>query len=154
MLGHWPWLTLCISIVANLVFLGASWGPELEYEANFLHRHNSSASWHYPMSIRAIGSVSPQAILTMSVTLFTSGTLCAINISLIICNNALYCSQLNGEHAGKGFRSLRFIVFEIYAYKVEKIVDFSKIWPLTSDNWVTYWPGPEQTEPMALIDIG
>ena len=78
--------------------------------ANVLHRHVSSASLYYPMSIRAIGSVCPEAILAMSVTLFTSGTLCATNIPLINCNNALSFSELNGEHASEGFRSLRLIV--------------------------------------------
>ena len=76
------------------------------------------------MSIRAIGSVCPRAILAMSVMLFTSGTLCLTNVWLINCNNTLSCSELNGEYADKDFRSLRSIVFEIYSCKVEKLLIF------------------------------
>ena len=79
--------------------------------ANFLHAHVYSASLHYPMSIRAIDSVCPQAVLAVSVTVFTSGTLCVTNIPSINCNITLLCSELNVEQAGEVFRSLRFIVF-------------------------------------------
>ena len=64
-LGHWPWLNPCITIVINLagfVFLC----PETEYVANFSHRHNYSVSLHYLISIRAIDSVCPKPILAMS----------------------------------------------------------------------------------------
>ena len=89
--------------------------------ATFSHRHVYSASLHYPMSIKAIDSVCSQEILAMNVTLFTSGTLYVTNIPSVNCNNTLFCSALRGEHAGEGFRSLRFIIFEIYACEVEKL---------------------------------
>ena len=81
--------------------------------ANFSHRHVYSASLHYPMSIMAIDPVCPQAILPMRVTLFPSGMLCVTNIPSINGNDTLFCSELNGKHAGESFRSLRLIVFEI-----------------------------------------
>ena len=62
----------------------------------------------------------------MSVTLFTSGTLCATNAPLINGNTTPSCSELNVKHAGEGFGSLRFIVFEIYACKLEKLLIFRK----------------------------
>ena len=94
--------------------------------ADFSNRHVSSVSRHSPMSIRAIGSVCHQAILAMSVMLVTSGTLCATNVSLINSNNALYCSELNREYAAEGFRSLRFVVYDIYACKFVKLPIFRK----------------------------
>ena len=77
------------------------------------HRHVCSFYLHYPMSIMAIDPVCPQAILPMRVTLFPSGMLCVTNIPSINGNDTLFCSELNGEHAGESFRSLRLIVFEI-----------------------------------------
>ena len=79
----------------------------------FPHRHVYNASSQYRMSIGAIDSVCPQAILAMSVMLFTSWTLCVTNVPLINCTNTVFCLELNGEHDGEGFRSLLFIVFEI-----------------------------------------
>ena len=81
--------------------------------ANFSHRHVYSASLYYPTSIKVIYVVCSQTILAMSVTLFTSGTLCVTNIPTINCNNTLCFLELNGEHAGKCFRSLQFIVLEV-----------------------------------------
>ena len=81
--------------------------------ANFSHRHVYSASLHYPMSIRAIDPVCPQAILPMLVTLFPSVMLCVTNIPSRHSNDTLLCSELNGEHAGKSFMSLRLIVLDI-----------------------------------------
>ena len=40
--------------------------------------------------------------------------------SSINCNSAPFCSEMNKKYAGERFMSLRFIVFEIYAYKVKK----------------------------------
>ena len=82
---------------------------------NFSHSHVHSASLHYPVSIMAIDPVYPQASLPMRVTLFPSGMLCATNIPSINGNDALFCSQLNGEHAGGNVRSLRLIVVFLYA---------------------------------------
>ena len=64
------------------------------------------------MPIRGIDSVCPQAILAMSVTLFTSGTLRVTNIPSISCNNTVFCSELSVEHAGEGFRSLQVTHYE------------------------------------------
>ena len=80
---------------------------------NFSHRHIYRASLHYPMSIIAINPVWPQAILPMRVTQFLSGMPCVTNILTISNNDSLFCSELNGEHAGESFRSLPRIVFEI-----------------------------------------
>ena len=73
------------------------------------------------MSIIAIDPICPQAISAMSVTLFPSEILCATNIPSINCNNTLFGLDLNEEHAGESFMSLRFVVFEIYACNVEKL---------------------------------
>ena len=64
--------------------------------ANFSHRHVYSGSLHYPMSIRAIDLVCPQAILPMRMTLFPSGMLCVPNIPLIKSNDTLFRSELDG----------------------------------------------------------
>ena len=79
----------------------------------FLHRHDYSASLHYPMTIMAIDPVCPQTILPLRVTLFPSGMLCVTNIPSINGNDTLFCLELSGEHAGKSVRSLPLIVFEI-----------------------------------------
>ena len=90
--------------------------------ANYLHRHVYIAFLHHPMSIMVIDPVCRQATLPMRVTPFHSEMLCVKNIPSIngndtlFCsrlNDTLFCSRLNGKHAGEGFRSLRFIVFEI-----------------------------------------
>ena len=81
--------------------------------ANFWHGNVYSTSLHYPMSIRAIDPVCPQVILPMRVTLFPSGTLCVTNIPSRNRADTLYCSELNGEHAGESGMSLRSIFFEI-----------------------------------------
>ena len=73
--------------------------------ANFSHRHVYSASLHNPMSIMAIDPVCPQAILPMRVTLFHSGMLRVTNISSINGNDTLFCSELNGEHAGESLKN-------------------------------------------------
>ena len=78
----------------------------------FLHTHVYSASLHYPMSIMSIDPVFPQVILPMTVTLLPSGMLCVTNI-LSINGNTLFCSEVNEEHAGEIFRSVRLIIFEI-----------------------------------------
>ena len=83
--------------MANLVVFGVSRGPETEYVANFHKKHVYIASLHYPMSITAIGPVYPQAILPMMVTLFPSGMLRVTNIQSINGNDALLCSEVNGE---------------------------------------------------------
>ena len=113
--------------MANLAFFVVSGGPGSQCVTYFSHSHVYNACLHYPMPIRAIDSVCPQAILSMSVTLFTSGTLCVTNIPSINCNYTLCCSELNGENAGEGFRSLQLIVFEIYASKIEILSIFRKL---------------------------
>ena len=79
----WPY----IRIVANLALLEVSWGPESECVAIFSHTHVYNTFIKYPMSIRAIDPVCPQAILLMRVTLFLSGVLCVTNIPSINCND-------------------------------------------------------------------
>ena len=71
--------------------------------ATFLHGHVYSASLYYPMSIRVIDQVCPQAILPMTVTLFPPVMLCVTNIPSINGNDTLYCSELNAKHAGENF---------------------------------------------------
>ena len=80
--------------------------------ANFSHGHVSSASLLYPISIRAIDLVCPQAILPMRVTLFPSGMLCVTNIPSRNYNDTLLYSELNKKHAGESFMSQRFIVLK------------------------------------------
>ena len=89
--------------------------------ANIAHRHVYSASLHYPMPIWAIDPICPQDVLQVRVTLFTSGMLCVINIPSTNGNDTSFCSELNREHAGESFMSLRFIVFEICSCKIEKL---------------------------------
>ena len=81
--------------------------------ANFLHKHVYSASLHYPMSIMSTDPVCPQVILSMRMTLFTSGMLCVTNIPSTNCNDTIFCSELNGEDAGESLRSLHLLVLEI-----------------------------------------
>ena len=82
---------------------------------SFSHRHVYSAFLQYPMSIRAIESICPQAILLMSVTLFSSGMLGVTKITSINVNDTMFCLEFNGECAGESIMSLRFI-FLLYDY--------------------------------------
>ena len=90
--------------------------------ANFSHTHFYSASLHYPMSVRAIDPVFPQAISPMRATLFPPGMLYVTNITSINCSDTLFSSELSGKdageklsgkHADESFMPLQFIVFEI-----------------------------------------
>ena len=85
--GHWPWLTRCLPILANLAVLGVSWGPQTKYVTKFSHRHVYSAFLHKPMSISPIDQVCLRVILRISVTLFPSEMLSVTNIPSINCNN-------------------------------------------------------------------
>ena len=97
---------------------GTKLSPGLKERKNFFFQHLPNgyvyrASLHYPMSIRAIDPVCPQAILPMRVTLFHSGTLCVTRIPSRNCDDKLYCLELNGKHDGENCISLKPIVFEI-----------------------------------------
>ena len=62
---------------------------------------------------------------------FYLGALRMLNIAAGYSNNTLYCSELNGEHAGEGFRSLRHILTPLWACK-DKKCHFSRkfdFWP-------------------------
>ena len=63
------------------------------------------------MSINATDPVCSQAILPLRVTLFPSEMLCVTNIPSMNGDDTLYCSELNGEHAGEDFKLLIIIVF-------------------------------------------
>ena len=97
--------------MANLAFFFLV--PETEYAANFSHRYVYRASLHYSMSIMAIATVFPQAVLRKRVALFHSGKLCVTNIATINGNDTLFCLELNKKHSGERFRSIRLTVFEI-----------------------------------------
>ena len=78
----------------------------------FLHRDVYSASSHYPMSISAIDPVCPQTQFAQ----FAFGDEC----DAVPFRDAMrHKYPWNEEHSGESFRSLPFIVFEIYACKVE-----------------------------------
>ena len=84
---------------------------KLKSSNNFI-RNKAPNSDTITIHILPIDSVYLQAILPMRVTLFPSGMLCITNTPSINGNNALFCSELNREHAGERFRSLRLIAFE------------------------------------------
>ena len=67
-LGHWPWTTPYLPLVAKLAVLEVYGGPETEYVAHFSHRLAHSARSPYP-----IQGVCPQAIFPSRTTLFRSG---------------------------------------------------------------------------------
>ena len=68
---------------------------------------------------------------------FYLGALRMLNIATGYSKNTLSCAELNGEHAGKGFRSLRHILTPLWACKSQKC-NFSRkfdLWPdLTRSN--------------------
>ena len=133
--------------MVNLAVFEVSWGSETEYVAIFSHRHLYSASLHYLMSIRAVDSVCPQAILVMIGRCSLPGQCASQNITSINCSSTLCCLELNWEHAGEGFRSLRFMFFRNTHVKL-KNCRFCKKWPLISRIWVKYWPMIKKAEPI------
>ena len=58
---------------------------------------------------------------------------------MLFCNGTQYCSELNREHAGECFRSLRRMGSPLWACKCETSV-FAEIWHLTWPNEVKCWP--------------
>ena len=68
---------------------------------------------------------------------FYLGALRVLHVVTGYSNNTLYCSELNGEHAGEGFRSIRHILTPLLACKAKKC-HFSRkfdLWPdLTRSN--------------------
>ena len=68
---------------------------------------------------------------------FYLGALRMLNIATGYSNNTLSCSELNGEHAGENFRSLRDILTPLWACKTKKCHFSRKFdrWPdLTRSN--------------------
>ena len=68
---------------------------------------------------------------------FYLGALRMLNIATGYSTYTLSCSELNGEHAGEGFRSLRHILLPLWACKSQKCRFSRKIdlWPdLTRSN--------------------
>ena len=68
---------------------------------------------------------------------FYLGALRMLHVVTGYSNNTLSCSELNGEHAGEGFRSIRHILTPLWACKAKKC-HFSRkfdLWPdLTRSN--------------------
>ena len=69
---------------------------------------------------------------------FYLGALRMLNVATGYSNYTLSCSELNGEHAGEGFRALRHILLPLWACKSQKC-RFSRkfdLWPdLTRSNF-------------------
>ena len=104
--------------------------------------------------MRAFLQACPRIIFTVRVTLFPSGMLYITNIWWRNKNNMSFYSELNVEHDGECFVSIRWPL-DIWRYgplgiwrygfgdmdlEIWKIADFGKIWPLTSHNWAKVWP--------------
>ena len=71
------------------------------------------------------------------VMLFYLGALRMLNIATGYSNYTISCSELNGKHAGEGFRSLRHILLPLWACKSKKWRFSQKfdLWPdLTRSN--------------------
>ena len=129
---HWPWLTPCLPIVANMAVLGL-----IE-----VLRPNTRLIFHIQMFIVPFYTIRCQTaplnqlalewFLEMIVTLFPSETLCATNIPSISYNNMLFLPGIERRAAGENCRPLRFIVFEIYACKVKNLSFLPKfdLWPI------------------------
>ena len=100
------------------------------------------------MSISAIDPACPRAILAMSVML-PSEMLCVTNISSINCNNTLFSLELNGEHVGESYISLRLITFEICACEFEKLTNSQKfyLWSLITGSNISL--GSKTSPPIA-----
>ena len=57
---------------------------------------------------------------------------------------------MNGKHAAESYMSLQFTVFEMHILmQSSKIVDFAKVWLLTSHNWFKYCPRIKNALPIA-----
>ena len=65
-------------------------------------------------------------------------------------NNTLSCSELNREHAGECFRSLRYDTYLRRYERVKlKMSFFAKIWPLIWPNEVKCWPRTKNVRSIA-----
>ena len=107
----------------------------------FFHKGMFIVSLHYPMWIRAIDPVCPQAILPMKATLLPFGMLCVTIIPAINCSNTLLCLELSGKDAGKRFMPLWFKLFDIHPCKVEELFVSRKfdLRPLITGRNIDLW---------------
>ena len=96
------------------------------------------------MSNRALHPICPRAIFPVIVTLFPFRDVILHKYSSTIPKHTSFCSELNGEHAGKGFVSIRQTVLGDMDFVELKTADFTKIWPLAFHNWVKVWPRVKQ----------
>ena len=117
--GHWTWLTPYLPIVAKLMVLGflEVLGSKTWYSIS--HKPVFKAHLAFQMSIRAFRQACHRAIFPVRVMLFLSGMLYIIDI-WSRCQNTISFSELNVDHNGECFLSLRLIVLEIWTCKTEK----------------------------------
>ena len=115
-----PYLPQCL----YLRFYFASRGPETKSVAYFLHRPAFSAS--YPPDVNHRHLPSGIFFCEADVVPFRDGI--HKNIASRYRSNTSSCSELNGKHASESCMSLRLIVFEIWACKVEKLPILRKYW--------------------------
>ena len=71
---------------------------------------------------------------------FYLGALRMLHVVMGYSNATLSYSELNGQHAGEGCRSLRHILRPLWACEAKKMSCFTNIWPLTWPNQVKCWP--------------
>ena len=138
--GHWPRLTSQWQIANRHMLSGVSWGAESEFVVHCSQKRLQTTSSSSPrpiIVIRSIRILTVTAVTASGVMPFYLGTLRMLNIATGFSNYTLSCSELNGEHAGEGFRSLRHILLPLWACKSQKC-RFSRkfdLWPdLTRPN--------------------
>ena len=138
--GHWPRLTSQWQIANRHMLSGVSWGAESEFVVHCSQKRLQTTSSSSPrpiIVIRSIWILTVTAVTASGVMPFYLGTLRMLNIATGFSNYTLSCSELNGEHAGEGFRSLRHILLPLWACKSQKC-RFSRkfdLWPdLTRSN--------------------
>ena len=131
--------------------------PRFSSDGNSCQKPKTQRIW--PTIFLKIGRLSP-ALSKMGgrvppvppPPLWRSPWLRMLNIATGYSKNTLSCSELNGEHAGEGFRSIRHILTPLWACKAKKCHFSQKIdlWPdLTRSNIDL---GPKNVQSRDLVE--
>ena len=121
--GHWPRLTSQWPMANRHMLSGASRGAESE---SVVHCWQNVSK---PLLLQPLGQSSSldqfefwplRRWQPTRVMPFYLGALRMLHVVTGYSNNTLSCSELNGEHAGEGFRSIRHILTPLWACSAQK----------------------------------
>ena len=120
---------------------GGDWGLQNEYAAYFSHKLAYGAPWTFPMTFRDINVVCHWAIFSGDddIVPFWDVLRCKYLIDMTYQHAILFKNERETSWWKLHVATVNSIR-DIGSLKW-KSADFAEIWPFTSQNWVSFWPG-------------